>query len=124
MKIKSVFPVFIALVLGASIAQAMKGYNGRAEYDDGQEKQEQKLHPTTEAKWSQESIRDAQNRLAERGLSIKSTDGVMNEETTNAIKYYQRSEGLPVTGKLDEKVFETLGVKDFKKQSSEDIYSE
>ncbi len=51
---------------------------------------------------SPDRILECQVALARAGLSPGSIDGVMGGQTRAALRAYQRREGLPVTGQLDE----------------------
>jgi hypothetical protein len=47
-------------------------------------------------------IREAQDHLKNKGLYSNAIDGIIGPETIKALKVYQESIGIPVTGKLDE----------------------
>ena len=47
-------------------------------------------------------IQEAQTRLRGAGFDAGPVDGVLGPQTTNAIRKYQQSQGLPLTGELDE----------------------
>jgi peptidoglycan hydrolase-like protein with peptidoglycan-binding domain len=57
---------------------------------------------------SQELIREAQQELKDAGFYKGSIDGVLGQQTTEAIRDYQKSRGLPETGRLDEPTQELL----------------
>jgi peptidoglycan hydrolase-like protein with peptidoglycan-binding domain len=56
----------------------------------------------------QEQIREAQQELKDAGFYKGSIDGVLGQQTTEAIRDYQKSRGLPETGRLDEPTQELL----------------
>jgi lipoprotein-anchoring transpeptidase ErfK/SrfK len=60
--------------------------------------------------WSQ-SILEAQVALTQRAISPGSVDGVMGSQTRAALRAFQRQEGLPVTGALDEATQSRLTLK-------------
>jgi peptidoglycan hydrolase-like protein with peptidoglycan-binding domain len=47
-------------------------------------------------------ITQAQIQLKNKGLYSNAIDGIIGPETIKALKVYQESIGIPVTGKLDE----------------------
>jgi Putative peptidoglycan binding domain len=47
-------------------------------------------------------VRQAQERLKEAGFNPGPVDGQLGVQTKEAIKAYQKAQGLPQTGKLDE----------------------
>ncbi len=51
---------------------------------------------------SQEQIREIQQQLKEAGFYKGSIDGQLGPQTAEAIREYQKSHGLPQTGRLDE----------------------
>jgi lipid-binding SYLF domain-containing protein len=58
-----------------------------------------------------QSIRDVQNVLENKGFDPGPLDGVMGPQTRSAIREFQNSNHLEPTGMLDEKTQEALGVK-------------
>jgi hypothetical protein len=64
--------------------------------------------PQTQASTS-EDIRKAQQALEARGLNPGS-DGRMDAKTEQALREFQKANDLPVTGQLDDKTAERLGV--------------
>ena len=55
------------------------------------------------------TIRALQEALNKQGIAVR-TDGVMNDETRNAIRKYQSQHHLPVTGDADKATLDKLGV--------------
>ena len=55
-----------------------------------------------------EQIREAQKLLNERGLKAGATDGIYGKQTEAAIRNFQKSEKLVVTGKLDNPTLKAL----------------
>jgi peptidoglycan hydrolase-like protein with peptidoglycan-binding domain len=62
------------------------------------------------ANLSKEEIAKVQQSLTDKGLHPGSIDGVMGPQTRGAIREYQKSEKLPVTGRLDAETAGKLGV--------------
>jgi Putative peptidoglycan binding domain. len=60
------------------------------------------------AKWTQAQIKEAQEGLKKAGLYKGDTTGVFNADTKKALKAYQKSNKLPVTGKLSNDVLAKL----------------
>lgn len=58
---------------------------------------------------SQSTIKALQEALGKQGIAVKA-DGVMNDETRNAIRKYQSQHHLPVTGEADKATLDKLGV--------------
>jgi peptidoglycan hydrolase-like protein with peptidoglycan-binding domain len=57
---------------------------------------------------SQEQLREVQKELKEAGFYQGSIDGQLGAQTQQAIREYQKSHGLPETGRLDEPTRELL----------------
>ena len=74
------------------------------------------------AHWSGDTVKSAQKKLNTKGFNAGPVDGIIGSQTKQAIKDFQRSEGLPVTGTLNRQIFETLGVEDVERAS--ESYSE
>ncbi len=58
---------------------------------------------------SESTIKALQEALSKQGIAVKA-DGVMNDETRNAIRKYQSQHHLPVTGEADKATLDKLGV--------------
>lgn len=63
----------------------------------------------TSATLSEATIKALQEALNKQGLTVK-TDGVLNDETRNALKSFQSKHHLPVTGEADKATLDKLGV--------------
>jgi peptidoglycan hydrolase-like protein with peptidoglycan-binding domain len=57
-----------------------------------------------------ERIRSAQEKLQEKGLYSGSIDGIAGPQTAAALKEFQQSQQLEVTGKLDDATAQRLGI--------------
>ena len=57
------------------------------------------------------NVYQVQKKLKELGYDPGSADGIWGKKTTSAIKHFQRDNGLPVTGHLDEKTRAKLFIK-------------
>ena len=57
-----------------------------------------------------EEIRKVQEALKDKGEDPGAIDGVMGKKTRAAIKAFQKSNGIKVTGTLDDQTAEKLGV--------------
>jgi hypothetical protein len=55
-------------------------------------------------------IREAQRTLGELGYRPGPIDGVVGRRTQSALARYQRSEGIPVTGRLDAETLVRLDI--------------
>jgi hypothetical protein len=58
---------------------------------------------------SEATIKALQEALNKQGIAVRA-DGVMNDETRNAIRTYQSQHHLPVTGDADKATLDKLGV--------------
>jgi hypothetical protein len=47
------------------------------------------------------SVREAQQRLLDLGYNVGTPDGAAGPRTTNAVRQFQRDQGIPVTGRID-----------------------
>jgi hypothetical protein len=63
----------------------------------------------TSATLSEATIKALQEALNKQGIAVR-TDGVMNDETRNAIRKYQSEHHLTVTGDADKATLDKLGV--------------
>ena len=57
-----------------------------------------------------DQVKKAQALLNQRGFSVGSPDGLLGPKTKRAIMEFQRSAGLPITGKIDSKLLQALDV--------------
>ncbi len=60
---------------------------------------------------SQQTVKQAQASLNQRGFNVGSPDGLIGPKTKQAIMEFQRSAGIPITGKVDKKLLRALDVK-------------
>jgi peptidoglycan hydrolase-like protein with peptidoglycan-binding domain len=65
---------------------------------------------TTASFESPEQIREIQQVLIQKGFYHGRADGRMGPETVEAIRTFQRREGIEVTGRIDERTMTSLGV--------------
>ena len=62
------------------------------------------------ANTSKEDIEKVQRSLTDKGFHPGNVDGTLGSRTRSAIREYQKSENLPVTGRLDAETAGKLGV--------------
>jgi hypothetical protein len=60
--------------------------------------------------WATQDVKKAQEALKSKGHNPGSMDGVMGSQTRQAIKAFQKANGLKETGSLDAETAEKLGV--------------
>ena len=60
---------------------------------------------------SDPAVEETQRRLAERGFDPGRIDGAMGWRTRGALRQFQRSAGLPDTGRIDDATRKALGLK-------------
>jgi hypothetical protein len=73
-------------------SSAQTVYDGAASYDDGS------------------LVAQLQSRLAGRGYYRGAVDGVMGPQTRRAIRAFERANGLPVDGLIDDQLLSTMGL--------------
>jgi len=59
---------------------------------------------------SKEDVKQVQAALKNKGMDPGPEDGVMGPKTQQALREFQKSNNLPVTGRIDEKTASALGV--------------
>jgi peptidoglycan hydrolase-like protein with peptidoglycan-binding domain len=64
----------------------------------------------TLSKYGAATIRKAQATLNARGYKAGSADGVLGESTRSALRAFQKSEGIVVTGDLNPRTLARLGI--------------
>lgn len=57
---------------------------------------------------AQLSVREAQQRLADKGYAVGSVDGRAGPRTAKALRLFQRDHQLPVNGRLDQATMDAL----------------
>src|SRR5262249_6599562 len=55
-------------------------------------------------------VRNAQAALRAKGIDPGPIDGILGDKTAAALKQFQKSAGLPQTGKIDDETKEKLGL--------------
>ena len=55
-------------------------------------------------------VNEMQKALNEKGYAVGRVDGVVGPQTTNAIREFQRKEGLSTTGQPDQQTLKALGI--------------
>lgn len=59
-----------------------------------------------------EGVYEAQKKLKELGYNPGSLDGLWGKKTREAVRQFQKDMKLPVTGRLDQKTTEKLGIEE------------
>jgi peptidoglycan hydrolase-like protein with peptidoglycan-binding domain len=59
---------------------------------------------------SSDTIRQAQQQLADKGHDPGPIDGVLGPQTREAAKSFQQAQGIDASGELDAKTLSALGV--------------
>jgi peptidoglycan hydrolase-like protein with peptidoglycan-binding domain len=59
---------------------------------------------------SQEKVKQIEQALKDRGHDPGAIDGVMDQQTRDALMAFQKSNDLPTTGRIDEQTAQKLGV--------------
>ncbi|HEY7553267.1 MAG TPA: peptidoglycan-binding domain-containing protein [Candidatus Binatia bacterium] len=60
--------------------------------------------------WSKDKVKEIQEALKTKGFDPGAADGVIGQKTNQAIREFQKSNNLQVTGRVDEKTASALGV--------------
>lgn len=99
--------MFCGLIALLSVALAEPGFaGGRRTSTDGS------YYPDTEAYDSagtKELVRKVQLALEEDGYYVGSHSGNFGIETRMAVRRYRRDHGLPIIGKIDDALLQSLG---------------
>lgn len=59
---------------------------------------------------SSEQIREVQQALKDKGHDVGPVDGILGPQTENALKEYQKAQGMSASGELDSQTLSSLGV--------------
>lgn len=70
----------------------------------------QKSQPIQASQLSAEQIRQVQQKLNQEGFHAGQVDGKWSSETQTAIRNFQKKKGIQVTGQLDERTLDELGL--------------
>ncbi len=98
----------IALSLAVSLSACVPNNTRRSNsFGGSQSTNYQKPVPSYPLK-SRQEIRELQQLLADQGYRPGGVDGLLGKNTTNAIRRFQRSKGLPVDGKATSTVLQQL----------------
>lgn len=84
-------------------------YDDAAYYDDGDAVSEYSPSEYDNG-YADSSVSDVQTALARKGYYRGGIDGSLGPETREALRRYQRNQGLAVTGRIDRRVIERLGL--------------
>jgi peptidoglycan hydrolase-like protein with peptidoglycan-binding domain len=61
-------------------------------------------------KWSKDKVKAIQEALKSKGFDPGEADGVVGPKTGQALREFQKSQNLQVTGRIDDKTVSALGV--------------
>jgi peptidoglycan hydrolase-like protein with peptidoglycan-binding domain len=76
----------------------------------GLQKADGKAASRTPGRYSKETIRKAQETLNARGFKAGAPNGVLGQATSTALRAFQKSENLAVTGRLNPRTLRALGI--------------
>lgn len=65
----------------------------------------------TQGQFSQDTVRDVQQALQEKGFDVGPIDGVIGPRTQAALREFQQRQGMSSTGRLDQQTLSALEVK-------------
>lgn len=107
-------PIMRAIILGGGIALLANPVwaGGGSHANDRNQAGQERTSPSgaTVSGLDEQKTREIQQALQEKGFEPGSVDGMMSSQTKQAISEFQRESNLPVTGTVDEKTAERLGV--------------
>jgi peptidoglycan hydrolase-like protein with peptidoglycan-binding domain len=78
----------------------------------GVQKADGKAASATQSRYSPATIRKAQETLNARGFKAGPANGVLGESTATALRAFQKSENLVVTGRLNPRTLRALGIEE------------
>ena len=85
------------------------GYGGgMSQPTSGAEMNQSTQHKTMVQQLNRDQIREMQKILNQKGFRVGTTDGVLGRHTTTALRRFQKSQGLAVTGKPDQETLRAL----------------
>lgn len=96
----------VACALAVSVAEAQLEGAGQAGADAGRQApagRQLNIAPGT--------VRDVQQALAQRGYFSGQADGNWNEQSEQALREFQRAQGLEPTGQFDQQTLSALGLR-------------
>jgi len=109
--------------IGAAVGAAAGGYAGHYETKPGglasanpaygpraNDHASNTASNTANTSESSATVRDAQQALNDRGYSVGAVDGVYGPNTEQAVRDFQRAQGLDQTGQLDARTLAALNV--------------
>lgn len=71
---------------------------------------ETRQHQAGAMKLDSKRVNEMQKALNEKGYAVGRVDGVVGPQTSNAIREFQRKEGLSATGQPDQQTLKALGI--------------
>src|SRR5262245_40469185 len=71
-----------------------------------------------EIRQMQHEIRQAQQALGDKGYTVGKVDGVLGHRTAQALRKFQRQQGIPATGRIDGQTASALGLPSLANQLS------
>jgi len=105
----------LALPLAISLPAAAQQNNAKPNPPQSaqQQSQAQPMQPNnqSQANLSSSQIRQAQQALDQKGFNAGRADGKLGPETKQALQSFQQSQGLQVTGQLDQQTMAKLGIR-------------
>ena len=108
----------LALPLAMSLPAAAQQNNAKPNQAQQQQSQPQQSqaqpmqqNEQSEANLSSGQIRQVQQALDQKGFKAGRSDGKLGPETKQALQSFQQSQGLQVTGQLDQQTMAKLGIR-------------
>lgn len=113
MKYTSIAAATILALAGTSpvLAAGDQSKSGQQSYESGSSMQGSTgaSASSMQGQHDQQTIRQVQEQLSQKGHEV-SVDGQMGPQTKQALKKFQKDEGLQASGQLDEKTLSALGI--------------
>jgi peptidoglycan hydrolase-like protein with peptidoglycan-binding domain len=84
--------------------------SGESGMPAGESRMQSRSGRTAGQHWSKDKVKEIQEALKTKGFDPGAADGVIGHKTNQAIREFQKSNNLQVTGRVDDKTASALGV--------------
>ena len=110
MKKVTVIGAIIAVAVFASAAYAQQNRSSQDEAQQNAASSQQNKQEQTASAQNAETVRKVQEALNEKGYNVGPVDGKWGTKSKQAMKKFQKSEGIQANGKIDTQTLAKLGV--------------
>lgn len=95
-----------ACVLAVPLADAQQARQGQADADSNQQ-----VQPSSQLNITPATVREVQQALSRQGYFSGQADGNWSEQAEQALREFQRAQGLEATGQFDQRTLAALGLR-------------